>query len=68
MGGGGGGGTIPRAFTHNFCCYSNRSVCLYLFRATASSGVSQAGNFHSSALGTGDKQRGRFLPQKLCGG
>lgn len=30
----GGGGTVPKVFTHNFCCYGN--LCPYLFRATAS--------------------------------
>lgn len=61
MGGGGGGGLVPRDFTHNFCCYGNHSVCLYLLRATASSGAAQSGNFDSSHLGAwGMKTRDAF--------
>lgn len=66
MGGGrgGGGGPVPRDFTHNFCCYGNRSVCLYLLRATASSWATKSGNFGRALLECGEQAMGRFTLKK----
>lgn len=66
MGGGRGGGRgrVPRDFTHNFCCYGNRSVCLYLLRATASSRAIQSGNFGKALLECGEQAVGMFTPEK----
>lgn len=49
--GGRGEGLVRRDFTHNFCCYVNRSVCLYLLRATASFRAAHLGNFDTFHLG-----------------
>lgn len=62
-GGGGGGGPVPRDFTHNFCCYGNRSVCLYLLRATASSGATKSGSFGRALLERGEQAVGMFTPK-----
>lgn len=65
MGGGRGGGRglVPRDFTHNFCCYGNRSVCLYLLRATASSGATKSGNFGRALLERGEQAVGMLTPK-----
>lgn len=67
-GGGGGGGPVPRDFTHNFCCYGNRSVCLYLLRATASSGATKSGSFGRALLERGEQAVGMFTPKTGDGG
>lgn len=61
--GGGGGGAVPRDFTHNFCCYGNRSVCLHLLRAAASSGATKSGNFSRALLECGQQTVGMFTPK-----
>lgn len=51
----GGGGTVPKVFTHNFCCYGN----LYLSILVQSNSFI-SGSINSSALGVKDKPWGHF--------